>query len=60
MGVQEPVADRGGKLAAVSRSTKATIMSSAEMPPEQVIRLPSISNREGVTATSGKSSLKAG
>ena len=30
------------------------------MPPEQVMRLPSISKSDGVTSISGKSSLKAG
>ena len=30
------------------------------MPPEQVMRLPSISNSDGTTATSGKASRKAG
>ena len=37
-----------------SRSISATIMSSAEMPPEQVIRLPSISNSDGTTVDVGE------
>ncbi|MEM7399526.1 MAG: GlxA family transcriptional regulator, partial [Pseudomonadota bacterium] len=34
-------------------------MSSTEMPPEQVTRFPSISNRDGTTVTLGKASRKA-
>ena len=38
----------------------ATIMSSAEMPPEQVMRLPSISNSDGTTVDFGKGLAKGG
>ena len=61
MCVQEPVADRRSRAARPwSRSISAIIMSSAEMPPEQVMRSPSISNSDGATSTSGKASRKAG
>jgi hypothetical protein len=57
MGVQNQ-SPTGGELAAMIALDQRDHHVEFEMPPEQVILLPSISNSEGATVMCGKASLR--